>query len=176
MTRPVAALFVLSALASSAIGKGVWIDVPFVRQTDRACGAATASMLLRYWRGAGFAVKNADLDLESLHQRIYSQSARGTWGSDLARLLEESGLKVFVFEGDYRDLEKHIAAGRPLAVCLDPPRGNFLHFAVVVGLEPEAVLVNDPARRKLTRYGREEFLAAWQAASSWTLLAVPETP
>lgn len=165
----------LAAVLSAAGSAGLWIDVPFVQQTGRACGAANAAMLLRYWADKGFPLKCADADLAALHQRLYSKEEKGTTGQSLQALLEDAGLRTFVFRGEYADLGKHIAAGRPLIVCVDPPRGGTLHYALAVGLDPQtdSVLLNDPARKKLARYDRKEFLESWAATDNWTLLGVP---
>ena len=167
----------LAAVLSAAGSAGLWIDVPFVHQTGRACGAANAAMLLRYWADKGFPLKGADAELADLHQRLYSKEERGTTGQSLQALLEDAGLLTFIFRGEYADLEKHLAAGRPLIVCVDPPRGGTLHYALAVGLDPETdtVLLNDPARKKLARYDRKEFLESWAATGNWTLLAVPRS-
>lgn len=167
----------LAAALSAASSAGLWIDVPFVQQTDRACGAANAAMLLRYWADKGFAIQGAGAELAELHQQLYSKEAKGTTGQSLQALLEDAGLRTFVFRGDYADLEKHLGAGRPLIVCVDPPRGGTLHFALAVGLDPgtDTVLLNDPARKKLARYDRKEFLESWAATDNWTLLAVPRS-
>ncbi len=175
MRRRLAAVVLLLAASVAAGAGGLWIDAPFVAQTGRECGAANAAMLLRYWARKGFPVKGADAELEDLHARLYSRERRGTTGKSLERLLTDAGLRTFVFRGQYADLEKHLAAGRPLIVCVDPPTGGTLHYALAVGLDPETdtVLLNDPARKKLARYGREEFMASWGATGNWTLLGVP---
>ena len=167
----------LAAVLSAAGSAGLWIDVPFVQQTDRACGAANAAMLLRYWADKGFAIKGGDAELAALHRQLYSKEEKGTTGQSLKALLEDAGLRTFVFRGEYSDLEKHLAAGRPLIVCVDPPRGGTFHYALAVGLDPETdtVLLNDPARKKLARYDRAEFLESWAATDNWTLLAVPRS-
>ena len=167
-------LVATTALAS----QGLWIDVPFVKQTRRACGAAAAAMVLRYWASRGYPSVDAQLSVAELHRRLYSKPHRGTLGTAIEKLLAKADLKTFVFRGEYADLASHLAQGRPLVVCLDPPGGGVFHFAVVVGLDPQAdaVLLNDPARRKLARYGRDEFVEAWAATGFWSLLAVPETP
>lgn len=167
----------LAAVLSAASSAGLWIDVPFVQQTGRACGAANAAMLLRYWADKGFPLKGADAELATLHQQLYSKEEKGTTGESLQKLLEDAGLRTFIFRGEYADLKKHIAAGRPLIVCVDPPRGGTLHFALAVGLDPvtDTVLLNDPARKKLARYDRKEFLESWAATDNWTLLAVPRS-
>ena len=174
----VALSLLLAAVLTAAGATGLWIDVPFVRQTDRACGAANAAMLLRYWANKGFPLEGADAELSALHQQLYSKEEKGTTGGSLQALLEGAGLRTFIFRGEYADLEKHLAAGRPLIVCVDPPRGGgTLHYALAVGLdrETDAVLLNDPSRKKLARYDRTEFLRSWAATDNWTLLAVPRS-
>jgi len=93
----------------------------------------------------------------------------------LAEFLEESGFRALTFEGRYEDLREHLAKGRPLVVCLKPRGQSRLHFALAVGLAPaeDVVLLNDPARKKLSKMDRAEFLASWRGAAGWTLLAVP---
>lgn len=165
----------LAAGSSPAGERGVWIDVPFVAQTKNACGAANAAMLLRYWSSQGAALSGADASLESLHERLYSAEVKGTLGSELAQLLEEAGFRTFTFAGAYDDLAEHLAQGRPLVVCLKPPGQTRLHYALAVGLDPaeNVVLLNDPARRKLSKMHRADFLASWGGARFWTLLATP---
>lgn len=168
-------LLVVTLIATGAAS--LWIDVPFVSQTDRACGAANAAMLLRYWAAKGFSLEGSDAELSELHLQLYSKEEKGTTGQSLQTLLEDAGLRTFVFRGEYKDLEKHLVAGRPLIVCIHPPRGGTLHFALAVGLDPETdtVLLNDPARKKLARYDRTEFLESWAATGNWTLLGVPRS-
>lgn len=168
------AALVLCGFASSA-ERGVWIDAPFVEQTRNACGAANAAMLLRYWSAQGARLNGADATLESLHARLYSAEERGALGSELAKLLEDAGFRTFTIEGRYEDLEEHLAKGRPLVVCLKPRGQSRLHYALAVGLDPaeDVVLLNDPARRKLSKMDRAQFLESWEGAGWWTLLAVP---
>ena len=165
----------IAAGLTFAAGRAVWIDVPFVAQTRNACGAANAAMLLRYWSAQGARLSGADASLESLHERLYSAEEKGALGSELAKVLEEAGLRTFTFEGRYGDLTEHLPQGRPLVVCLKPRGQSRLHFALVVGLDAaeDVVLLNDPARRKLSRMDRADFLENWKGAGNWTLLAVP---
>jgi uncharacterized protein YvpB len=46
----------------------------------------------------------------------------------------------------------------------------------VTGLDwqPELVLLNDPAQRKLIKLDRKSFEKSWHAAGNWTLLALPK--
>jgi ABC-type bacteriocin/lantibiotic exporter with double-glycine peptidase domain len=159
-------------LASIALAESgaVWLDVPFVKQEKNGCGAAAIAMLLRYWA-------RADADPRWIQQALYSQDVRGIRGADVERYFREHGFRVFAFQGEWSDLEQHLAKGRPLLVCLNEGRGSALHYVVVAGLDAgqNLVLINDPARRKLLKVERSIFEKGWSATNYWTLLAVPQT-
>jgi predicted double-glycine peptidase len=155
----------------------VWLDVPFVKQTEEGCGSASLSMLLQYWGAHGTAVAAGRADADSIQQKLYSRKARGIFASDMQRYLEKSGFRVFAIAGAWSDLRQHLSQGRPLIISMQPgSKKTPLHYVVVTGIdwEHEAVFLNDPARGKLFRMERAEFEKEWQAAGNWMLLAVPE--
>lgn len=155
----------------------MWLDVPFVKQSEEGCGSASLAMLLQYWNAHGTAVPAAQADAEAIQKKLYSRKARGILASEMQRYLRESGFRVFAVGGAWNDLRRHLEQGRPLIVTTRPERKKGpLHYVVVTGLdwEQEAVFVNDPARGKLLRIERREFEREWQAVGNWMLLAVPE--
>lgn len=165
----VLSLLSLTGLASAA----KWIDVPFVRQVRAGCGAAAIAMVMQYWVKQDPELDAVAADAEHIDEALPA-SAKGLYGNDLKRYLEAHGFSTFVFDGEMKDLENHLGKGRPVVVCLaldgsDRP----LHFAVVVGVGTDEILLNDPARGKLVREEREAFLRAWKATQNWALLAVP---
>jgi predicted double-glycine peptidase len=170
------------ALSAGAIaGKpsetaGIWLDVPFVKQTDDGCGSAVIAMLLQYWNAHGTPVASGRTDSIQIQKDLYSRNARGIFASDMERYLKESGLRAFSFRGEWKDLREHLAQGRPLVVSLQPRQNAPLHYVVVTGMDwqREAVFVNDPARGKLLRVERPEFEKEWLSARNWMLLALPE--
>jgi predicted double-glycine peptidase len=172
------ALFLGSAVpAASLESAGVWLDVPFVKQTEEGCGSASLSMLLQYWGAHGTAISAGRADAGSIQQKLYSRKARGIFASDMQRYLTESGFRVFAISGAWSDLRQHLSQGRPLIISMQPgSKKTPLHYVVVTGIdwEHEAVFLNDPARGKLLRVERAEFEKEWQAAGNWMLLAVPE--
>jgi len=156
----------------------VWLDVPFVKQTEEGCGSASLSMLLQYWAAHATAISADRADAVSIQHKLYSPKARGIFASDMQRYLAESGFRVFVISGEWSDLRQHLSQGRPLILSVQPGSKRApLHYVVVTGVdwEREAVFLNDPARGKLLRLQRAEFEKQWQAAGNWMLLAVPET-
>ena len=155
---------------------GIWLDVPFVKQSEDGCGSASIAMLLRYWGAHGMEISPARADAEAIQKELYSREAHGIFASDMERYLRESGFREFAIRGAWGDLRQHLMQGRPLIVSIQPGKTSVpLHYVVVTGMdfEHEAVFVHDPARGKLLRIEREEFEKEWIAAKNWMLLAVP---
>jgi len=169
-------LAAFTAEAGLAETAGVWLDVPFIKQTEQGCGSASLAMLLQYWAVHGAAVPPGRDDDAAIQKELYSRKAHGILASDMQRYLKESGFRTFALRGEWTDLRQHLAQGRPLIVSLQPgsTRAPF-HYVVVTGLDwqREAVFINDPARGKLLRIERQEFEKEWSAARNWMLLAVP---
>jgi predicted double-glycine peptidase len=158
---------------------GVWLDVPFIKQTEDGCGSASLSMLLKYWTEHGAAIASERVNVDTIQQKLYSRKAHGIFASDMEKYLRESGFRVFAIDGEWDDLRKHLSQGRPLIISLQPrgKRAPF-HYVVVTGIDwqHESVFLNDPARGKLLRVERAEFEKEWRGAGNWMLLAVPEAP
>ena len=178
------ACFVLSILpaplaqAAPAKSTGVWLEVPYVKQTEDGCGSASIAMLLQYWGAHGTPIAGGRADAEAIQKQLYSRKARGIFASDMERYFRESGFREFAVRGEWSDLRRHLEEGRPLIVSIQPGTSKVpLHYVVVTGMdwEREAVFVNDPARGKLLRIERQEFEKEWEATRKWMLLAVPAT-
>ena len=166
----------LLAQAAPVKSSGVWLEVPYVKQTEDGCGSAAIAMLLQYWSAHGAPVAAGRADATAIQKLLYSGKVQGIFASDMQRYLRESGFREFAMRGEWSDLRQHLEQGRPLIISLQP--GNVrvpLHYVVVTGIdwEREAIFVNDPARGKLLRIERQEFEKEWQAARNWMLLAVP---
>ncbi|MGA2483268.1 MAG: C39 family peptidase [Candidatus Acidiferrales bacterium] len=169
----------LSAPAIAAADNGaagVWLDVPFVKQPENGCGAASIAMVLRYWSAHDVQVPPDKSEPPAIQRALYSAKAKGIFASAMARYLDNAGMQAYAFRGEWADLRHHLSLGRPLIAALKPRSGGApLHYVVIVGLDwdRDAVFVNDPARGKLLRVERPEFEKQWRAAGNWTLLAVP---
>lgn len=155
----------------------MWLDVPFIKQSEDGCGSAAISMLLQYWNAHGTPVDPHRADADAIQRQLYSPKARGIYAADMESYLKDSGFRVFAINGEWKDLQEHLRQGRPLIVSLQP--GNTKapqHFVVVTGIDwrSGAVFVNDPARGKLLRIERAEFEKEWRPSRNWMLLALPE--
>jgi len=169
----------LGLFAQAADKAGVWLEVPFIKQSTEGCGSASIAMLLQYWSGHGTPLAAGRDDADAIQKHLYSRKGRGIFASDMERYLKESGFRVFALRGEWSDLREHLAQGRPLIVSLEPGSSRApLHYVVVTGMDwqRDAVFVNDPARGKLLRIERAEFEKEWLAARNWMLLAVPANP
>jgi ABC-type bacteriocin/lantibiotic exporter with double-glycine peptidase domain len=153
---PTKTLAVALALVSAAPA-AMWLDVPFVKQGKNGCGPASISMVLAYWRSGEIETRR------HLGEKMFA--------SEMERSFHTAGFRTFAFQGEWSDLEQHLAKGRPLIVGL----GKSRHYVVVAGVDSdrELVSINDPARRKLLQLDRKTFEQDWKASGSWTLLALP---
>jgi uncharacterized protein YvpB len=155
---------------------GIWLDVPYIKQTVEGCGSASIAMLLQYWSAHGTQIASERADADAIQKQLYSRKSHGIYASDLERYLRESGFRVFALRGDWSDLRDHLSKGRPLILSIEPGGSHApLHYVVATGMDwqREAVFVNDPARGKLLRVERAEFEKEWLAAKNYLLLAVP---
>ncbi len=164
----VLALLLADAAAASS---NLWIDVPFVAQEENGCGSASLAMLIGYWSRHGVQ-RAAPPDAPAIQRELYVAAQHGIPAASMQRYLENAGFRTFMFRGEWQDLERQIARGRPLIVAFDGG-GSTLHYAVATGIEDGAVALNDPAEGKLRKHSRTEFERRWSATGYWTLLAVP---
>jgi predicted double-glycine peptidase len=165
-----------SAQAAPEKSSGVWLEVPYVKQSEDGCGSAAIAMLLQYWSAHGSPVAADRSDAAAIQKQLYSRKARGIFASDMERYLRESGFREFAVRGEWSDLRQHLEQGRPLIISIQPGRTKApLHYVVVTGMDwqREAVFVNDPARGKLLRIERPQFEKEWEPTRNWMLLAVP---
>ncbi len=155
----------------------MWLNVPFVKQTEDGCGSAAISMVLQYWNAHGANVAPRRADALAIQSQLYSRKARGIYASDMETYLKESGFRVFPLQGEWKDLQEQLTQGRPVIVSLQPGNARApLHYVVVTGIDWQsgAVFVNDPARGKLLRIARSDFEKKWRSNRNWMLLALPE--
>ncbi len=156
---------------------GIWLDVPFVKQTEDGCGSAAISMLMQYWNTHGMRIDSQRADATAIQKQLYSRRARGIFASDMENYLKASGFKVFTLDGNWTELQEHLKQGRPMIVSLQPGSASTpLHYVVVTGIDwqTNAAFIHDPARGKLLRVERADFEKQWRPNRNWMLLAVPE--
>jgi ABC-type bacteriocin/lantibiotic exporter with double-glycine peptidase domain len=156
-----------------------WIlirDVPYVAQVGESeCGAASVAMVVSYWTGA------APASVVAAFQPVPASGLSAARLRDYARA---RGLASFVIAGTFKDLERELAAGRPVLVGLSKPmaRKKVLdHYEVVVGLHRarRLVITLDPSEG-WQQNTMEGFAREWQLAKFVTVVvsarAQPRSP
>lgn len=148
-------------------GRAVVADVPFHAQEDHQCGPAVLAMVLNH---------HGDMVTpEDIAQAIFRKDLRGTVSLDLALYPRGRGFATRFFRGTVADIVTAVDTGNPPVVMVDEGLGGIrvFHYMVVVGYEPEGVLVNSGRRRGQSIPWRE-FLSGWSGADRWTLLVEPK--
>jgi ABC-type bacteriocin/lantibiotic exporter with double-glycine peptidase domain len=141
------------------------LSVPYVSQHKDTCGAASLTMVLRYWKE------------DVSHDEVVRPELHGIAGSRLADFARERGLEAVAYRGDMAHLRDFVGKGRPLIVAWHLG-GERYHDVVVVGFDEErgTVLVNDPAAGPSRSVGAARFEKRWAAAGYWTLLVTRKEP
>lgn len=172
-------IFAISAgCILAAPSPALWIDVPFVAQTQDGCGSAAISMVLQYWEHRlGQTVPDL-ADPERIQSALYLRTVQGISSAKMEEYFRTANYRVYAFRGDWNDLSRNIKAGRPLIVSLKAS-GLLgpLHYVVVVGIDDLRgfLYINDPAQQKNLRISREGFESEWNSTHQWTLLALPQS-
>lgn len=171
----VAVLLCISVQAEEVTG--VWLDVPYVKQSPEGCGAASIAMVMQYWLAQDGRPTDDRAEAAYILRSLHSRAGHGIYASAMSQYLQGQGFRTFSFAGDWKMLQEHLLEGRPLIVALRASamdRG--LHYVVIAGMDPqrELILMNDPAERKLRKLDRATFEKQWEGARRWTLLALPQ--
>jgi len=145
------------------------LAVPFVSQHEDTCGAASLTMVMRYW--------GEDVAQEDVVRALVHPELRGIAGSRLAEFARNRGFEAVAFRGDMAHLREFVGKGRPLIVAWHV-RGSLYHDVVVIGFDDKrrAVLVNDPAAGASRGVGVDRFEKRWAGAGYWTLLVTRRVP
>lgn len=145
-------------------------DVPVVKQQSEIdCGAAAIAMVVTYWTTEPAARLLAEL------RPVRKPGLEAGRLRDFARRRD---LAAYLVSGQVADLERELAAGRPVLVGLVKPqrKGALTHYEVVVGFNRQRgiVVTLDPARgwRQNDLRG---FLAEWKPAANLALVILGRT-
>lgn len=177
LTRHVVVAALLCVAVSAEEAPGVWLDVPYVKQSPEGCGAASIAMVMQYWFAQDGRPPDNRADAAYILRSVHSRVGHGIYASAMSQYLQEQGFRTFSFVGDWNMLQQHLLEGRPLIVALKPSAiDHSLHYVVVAGMDSqrEFILMNDPAERKLRKLDRATFEKQWGGARRWTLLALPQ--
>ena len=146
--------------------------VPFAPQVEEAdCGAAAIAMVMAYWTGG---------EPARIAAALRPAPERGIAAGRLRDLARTRGLAAFIVSGQLADLERELAAGRPIVVGLVKPHGKkkvLTHYEVVVGLHrgKKLIVTLDPAAG-WRQNGIEAFLREWAPSKRLALVVSAKDP
>jgi ABC-type bacteriocin/lantibiotic exporter with double-glycine peptidase domain len=151
------------------------LTVPYIRQaTEVFCGPACAQMMLKYFKKS---VPTQDTLARIMKTDRVGEN--GTKHGNLANYLRSRGLIVRVSRNSrFSNIERALAAGFPSIVHYTEPSEEDDHYAMIVGLTPSHIVLNDPWNGKDFSLTRSEFMKRWKGTKGtyvrWMLLARPE--
>ena len=145
-------------------------NVPVLHQTrELDCGPVAAAMLLGFWgRPAAPDALRAEAGVPTSH---------GLTAGTVRDLVKARGLEAYLVEGDVADLERELAAGRPVLVGLAKPFSDkeaIGHYEIVAGVNRTdgRVATIDPAAG-WREVPIKEFMAEWDPTKRLTLIVAP---
>jgi hypothetical protein len=140
---------------------------PFYPQNALQCGPAALTTALD---ASGVQVSLADIE-----RRVFLPGRNGSLQVDMLATTRTSGRMPYLLDQSFDDIIAELYEGRPvvvlqnLGVSLIPQ----WHYAVVIGIEPEAgnvLLRSGVDKRRVTRIGT--FLKTWQRSDNWGMVAL----
>jgi len=131
------------------------IAVPHFRQgAGHWCGPAVLRMLLTHW-----GIEESE---SRLARRARPNKHDGTPPEKVAAIASSYGLDVFVGMADsLATLTCFLKQKIPVVVCYTEPVHNESHYAIVVGITPTLVVLNDPLHGKHFKLSRSSFRRRW---------------
>jgi len=144
----------------------IQLAVPFVPQQRDTCGAASLTMVMRYW--------GDDVDQDQVAAALVEPGKPGISGSRLEAFARDRGFFALAYGADAAQLKDSLAEGRPLIVALRTGRG-LDHDVVVTGYDSarDEVTLHDPALGRDRRMSMAGFEKRWGGAGHWALLVLP---
>jgi predicted double-glycine peptidase len=166
---PVAALVLAGCAGAPQLPAGTQTveltAVPFFAQTNYQCGPAALATVLAH---AGAPVVADDLVGE-----VYVEGLRGSLQPELLGATRRHGFIPYVLAPEPSALVAELSARRPVLVLqnLGIDRVPVWHYAVVVGIDGDAVILRSGTeRRRVERSTR--FLRSWQRGENWAFVAL----
>src|SRR5260370_14941665 len=144
-SRVISGLLLISAadagVALAAERTVLWPDLPFVAQAKTGCGSAAISMVMQYCEkkdgqgGRPATAGRPSADAQKIQAALFSPAEGGIPASRMQKYFQESGYRVFTFQGNWTDLKNHLEQGRPLIVRLKASVSHWpLHYVDFLGI------------------------------------------
>ncbi len=147
-------------------------SVPFFKQDDFQCGPSALATVIHYWYIKNNIDKRPSYD--DIVAAVYSPSAGGVLGVDLALYAKRLGFGTEQYSGSIADIRASIKKNTPLIILVDY---GFLmyqknHFMVTTGYTDDGIVVNS-GRKQNEIIPDRELEKIWQKTGFWSLRIQP---
>ncbi|RJO59401.1 hypothetical protein C4546_02175 [Candidatus Parcubacteria bacterium] len=134
----------------------MYLKLPYFKQINGyACGPAVLQMLLRHY---GIAKSQ-----KTLFRQAKTNSKVGTSTTNMVKVLKAYGLKTREFNSANFDiLTREIKKSQPILVKYLEPGENEVHYAIVLGLKRENLILNDPWHGRAYAFPKKAFRLRWR--------------
>ena len=132
------------------------LKVPFFKQdTNYSCGPATMQMIFRFY-GKFFSE-------EKLVKKLNTQKSIGTHHQAMIDLAIEEGFFPYVNnESSIEEIESYLNKKIPVIVHYTEPDNDDGHYSVIIGIEKNNIILNDPWNGEKFKINIEEFEKRWK--------------
>lgn len=141
--------------------------VPFFPQDEFQCGPAALATVL--------AASGVDVAPPDLVSEVYVPGRKGSFQVELIAATRRRGRMAYVLPQSFESILVQLAAGFPVLVLQKLGAGPWpaWHYAVVVGYDArEDRLVLRSGERERVEFDSRRFLATWDRADRWALVAL----
>lgn len=141
-------------------------ETPYYPQGEYQCGPAALAMLL----GGG----GVDVEPDDLAPQTYIPGRHGSLQIELVAACRRHARIPYILDGHISSIIDEIQAGRPVLVLQNIGLNIFpvYHYAVVIGvLSPDKLVLHSAGQRRM-EMDLDKFLATWDRAGSWAMVAL----
>ena len=133
------------------------LTVPFFKQdTGYSCGPATLQMVLRYY--------NIVMSEEDLIKKLHANKENGTLHKPMIALCQKEGLYVYVNnDSSLEEIGGFLEHKIPVVIHFIEPSECDGHYSVVVGIEDDTVVLNDPWNGEKFKKKKKDFMKEWHS-------------
>ncbi|MFA6404534.1 MAG: C39 family peptidase [Candidatus Paceibacterota bacterium] len=133
------------------------IKVPFYSQnSNTSCGPASLRMVLEY-----YGIKKSELELKE----ISKQGKDGTKHGGIIHVIVKSGLYAFVDnDTSIISIKDQINNGHPVIINFIEPSNEEGHYAVVIGIDEDNIILNDPWNGEGFTLEIDKFEKRWRSS------------
>lgn len=133
------------------------LKVPYYKQdTKYSCGAAALQMV--------FAFFGKHQSEEALTERLGTNKENGTEHSQIIKVITEEGLFAYANnDSSLEEIQEFLDLKTPVIVNFIEPGEDSGHYAVVVKIVEDDIILNDPWHGAEFRMKKEEFLNRWHS-------------